>query len=58
MFLPSRDHSRGKVFQASGHKKQVGVAILISDKNRLQTKTNKEMEKETTFSSMEKNPPR
>ena len=29
-----------KVFEADGPKKQAGVAILVSEKNRLQTKTN------------------
>lgn len=47
-----------KVFQAHGPKKQVGIAILVSDKNRPQTNTNGKRIGKDTHTHQREDPPR
>ena len=44
-----------KIFQTNGPKKQAGVAILTSNKNRLQTKINQRRQRRTCYISHRKN---
>ena len=47
-----------QIFQANGEEKKAGVAILISEKNRLQKKGLKERPRRSLHNTQRKNPPR
>ena len=68
--LPTRDPSQEKdlhrlkvkgwkqIFQANGQEKKARVAILISDKNRLQKKGHKKRPRRSLHNTQEKTPSR
>ena len=47
-----------QIFQANGEEEKAGVAILISEKNRVQKKGNKERPRRSLHNTQRKNPPR
>ena len=47
-----------QIFQAHGEEEKAGVAILISEKNRVQKKGNKERPRRSLHNTQRKNPPR